>query len=128
MSGAELARRIEVDGRTVRRYISMLEELGIPITAERGRAGGYMRVAGFKLPPMMFTDDEALALSVGLLAARGLGLADAAPAVASAQAKLERVMPAGLKKRVRALDETVTLDPSPSTVAPGHPPPAASRT
>src|SRR6266849_6624372 len=87
MSGAELARRIEVDGRTVRRYISMLEELGIPITAERGRDGAYMLVAGFKLPPMMFTDDEALALSVGLLAARGLGLAGAAPAVASAQAK-----------------------------------------
>src|SRR5258708_19197010 len=102
MSGAELARRIEVDGRTVRRYISMLEELGIPITAERGRDGAYMLVAGFKLPPMMFTDDEALALSVGLLAARGLGLADAAPAVASAQAKLERVMPASLKRRGRA--------------------------
>ncbi len=120
MSGAELARRIEVDGRTVRRYISMLEELGIPITAERGRDGAYMLVAGFKLPPMMFTDDEALALSVGLLAARGLGLADAAPAVASAQAKLERVMPAGLKKRVRAVDETVTLDFSRSTVAAGN--------
>jgi predicted DNA-binding transcriptional regulator YafY len=59
---------------------------------------------------MMFTDDEALALSVGLLAARGLGLAQAAPAVASARAKLERVMPANLKRRVRAVDETVTLD------------------
>jgi predicted DNA-binding transcriptional regulator YafY len=59
---------------------------------------------------MMFTDDEALALSLGLLAARGLGLADAAPAVASAQAKLERVMPANLKRRVRAIDETVALD------------------
>src|ERR1700682_4283575 len=116
VSGSELARRIGVDPRTVRRYISMLEELGIPITAERGRDGAYMLVAGFKLPPMMFTDDEALALSVGLLAARGLGLADAAPAVASAQAKLERVMPAGLKRRVRAVDETVMLDLSRSTV------------
>src|SRR5467141_2776140 len=96
MSGAELARRIEVDGRTVRRYIAILEELGIPITAERGRDGAYMLVAGFKLPPMMFTDDEALALSVGLLAARGLGLAEAAPAVSSAMAKLERVTPVGL--------------------------------
>lgn len=115
MSGAELARRLEVDGRTVRRYISMLEELGIPIMAERGRDGAYMLVAGFKLPPMMFTDDEALALSIGLLAARGLGIADAAPAVASAQAKLERVLPAGLKRRVRAVDETVTLDFSRST-------------
>ena len=110
LAGPELARRIGVDGRTLRRYISALEELGIPITAERGRHGGYALVAGFKLPPMMFTDDEALALSLGLLAARSLGLAGAAPAVASAQAKLERVMPAGLKRRVRAIDESVALD------------------
>jgi predicted DNA-binding transcriptional regulator YafY len=112
ISGAELARRLEVDGRTVRRYISMLEDIGIPIIAERGCDGAYRLVSGFKLPPMMFTDDEALALSVGLLAARGLGLAHAAPAVASAQAKLERVMPAKLKQRVRAVDETVTLESS----------------
>ncbi|WP_394846980.1 YafY family transcriptional regulator [Pendulispora brunnea] len=110
MSGAELARRLEVDPRTVRRYIAMLEEIGIPITAERGRDGAYMLVAGFKLPPMMFTDDEALALSIGLLAVRGLGLAEAVTSVASAQAKLERVMPPNLKRRVRAVDETVTLD------------------
>jgi predicted DNA-binding transcriptional regulator YafY len=110
MGGAELAQRLDVDRRTVRRYIAKLEELGIPITAEQGRDGAYMLVAGFKLPPMMFTDDEALALSVGLLASRGLGLAEAAPAVASAQAKLERVMPDKLKRRVRAVDETVTLD------------------
>lgn len=110
MSGAELARRLEVDGRTLRRYIAALEEMGIPLTSERGRYGAYMLVAGFKLPPMMFNEDEALALSVGLLAARSLGLAEGASAVASAQAKLERVMPAKLKQRLRAVDETVTLD------------------
>lgn len=110
MSGAELARRLEVDGRTLRRYINTLEDMGIPITSERGRHGAYMLVAGFKLPPMMFNADEALALSVGLLAARSLGLAEAGSAVASAQAKLERVMPTKLKHRVRAVDETVTLD------------------
>ena len=110
MSGTELAQRLEVDTRTLRRYIATLEELGIPITSERGRYGAYMLVAGFKLPPMMFNEDEALALSVGLLAARSLGLAEGASAVASAQAKLERVMPAKLKHRVRAVDETVTLD------------------
>ncbi len=115
LSGADLARRLAVDGRTVRRYIATLEEMGIPITADRGRDGGYMLVAGFKLPPLMFTDDEALAVSVGLLAARGLGLAEGAPAVASAQAKLERVMPANLKRRVRAVDETVALDLSRAT-------------
>jgi len=110
MSGAELARRLEVDGRTLRRYITTLEEMGIPLTSERGRYGAYMLVAGFKLPPMMFNEDEALALSVGLLAARSLGLAEGASAVASAHAKLERVMPAKLKQRLRAVDETVTLD------------------
>lgn len=110
LSGTVLAERVGVDGRTLRRYISMLEELGIPITTDRGRYGGYSLVPGFKLPPMMFTEDEALALSVGLLASRGLGLKNLAPAVASASAKLERVMPAKLKRRVRAIDETVVLD------------------
>jgi predicted DNA-binding transcriptional regulator YafY len=109
MSGSELARRLEVDPRTVRRYVVTLEELGIPITAERGRDGHYALVAGFKLPPMMFTDDEALALGVGLQAARGIGLAETHVAVAGALAKLERVMPAGLKRRVRAIGETVAI-------------------
>jgi len=76
MSGAELARRIKVDTRTLRRYITRLEEIGVPITTERGRHGAYMLVAGYKLPPMMFTGEEALALSVGLLAARSLALSD----------------------------------------------------
>ncbi|HYD80424.1 MAG TPA: YafY family protein [Paucimonas sp.] len=117
MSGAELARRLEVDGRTLRRYIAALEELGIPITAERGRYGGYALVAGFKLPPLMFTNDEALAIALGLLAVRSLGLSGAVPEVESAQAKLERVMPADLKSRVRALSETATLDVPPAVEA-----------
>ena len=119
MSGAEMASRLGVDGRTLRRYIATLEELGIPVTAERGRAGGYALIAGFKLPPMMFTEDETLALSIGLLAVRGLGLSEAAPAVASAQAKLERVMPANLKQRLRAVDETVELGMPRSTTPAG---------
>ncbi len=109
LSGADMARRLEVDGRTLRRYIVMLEQIGIPILSERGRHGGYALMPGFKLPPMMFTDDEALALSLGLLAARSLGWAEAAPAVASAQAKLQRIMPDGLKQRIGAIDETVHL-------------------
>lgn len=110
LSGAEMSARLAVDARTLRRYIVTLEGIGIPIVTERGRHGGYSLMAGFKLPPMMFNNDEALALSVGLLAARGLGLSDAAPAVASAQAKLERIMPAHLQRRVRAVDETIRLD------------------
>jgi predicted DNA-binding transcriptional regulator YafY len=118
LSGAEIAGRLEVDIRTARRYITMLQDLGIPIVAERGRYGAYSLEPGFKLPPMMFTNDDALALALGLLAARQLGLAEAAPAVESAQAKLERVIPLDLKERVRALMETVVLDLQQPDVAP----------
>ncbi|MFN7961494.1 MAG: YafY family protein [Thermoanaerobaculia bacterium] len=117
LSGAELAGRLGIDRRTVRRTLSRLEELGIPITTERGRHGGYGLVAGFKLPPMLFTEEEALALAVGLLAASGLGLGAAGPAVASARAKLERVLPGLLRERARAITETVALE-----LAPPEPP------
>ena len=110
MSGPELAQRIGVDGRTLRRYIVALEEMGVPVTSERGRHGAYLLVAGFRLPPMMFTNDEAVALAVGMVAARGLGLADAAPAIASAQSKLARVMPVALQGQVHAISDTVTVD------------------
>ncbi len=67
LSGPDLARRLGVDARTLRRYIARLEDIGVPITAERGRFGAYSLVAGFKLPPMMFTDEEALVSIVGQL-------------------------------------------------------------
>lgn len=122
MTGAELARRLEVNVRTVRDYITILQDLGAPIVAERGRNGAYELDSGFKLPPMMFTDDEALALAVGLAAARHLGLAEMVHAIESARTKLEQVMPVELTNRVRALAESITLDlngaamPFPSTV------------
>ena len=109
LSGTELASRLGVDKRTVRRYIQALEGLGIPVTTEQGCDGGYMLVAGFKLPPMMFTNDETLALSLGLLAAKNLRLADTAAAISSIQAKLERVMPARLKSRARAIADTINI-------------------
>jgi len=110
MTGAELAQRVNVNIRTLRRYIIMLQELGIPIVAERGRYGAYELIAGFKLPPMMFTNDEALVLAIGLLTAQHLGLTEIAHTVESVRAKLERVMPVDLKERVRALTETILLD------------------
>ncbi len=116
MTGAELAERLEVNVRTLRRYITMLQDLGIPIVAERGRYGAYELYADFKLPPMMFTNDEALALAIGLLAARRLGPGETIHAVESARAKLEQVMPRELKSRVQALTETIQLDLNP------HPP------
>lgn len=110
LSGVELAERLGVDGRTVRRYIGKLEDLGIPILSERGRYGCYRLMPGFKLPPMVFTDDEALAVFMGLLAARKWGLAAGTPAVDAAQAKLERVMPAALAERVKAVTQAMALD------------------
>lgn len=111
--GAELARRIDVDQRTVRRYIAHLVELGVPVEAQRGRDGGYRLRPGHKLPPMMFTADEAMALAIGLRAARQLGLNGLngiLPAISSTQAKLERVMPAACAKRIGDVDEVVALD------------------
>ncbi|HEY9043953.1 MAG TPA: YafY family protein [Rheinheimera sp.] len=109
LSGSEIATRLGVDKRTVRRYIRALEDLGIPVTTEQGRDGGYMLVAGFKLPPMMFTNDETLALSLGLLAAKNLQLPDTDTAISSIQAKLERVMPAKLKSRTRAIADNIKV-------------------
>jgi predicted DNA-binding transcriptional regulator YafY len=107
MGGPELARRLEVGERTVRRYVGMLQEMGVPVEAERGRYGTYVLRPGFKLPPLMFTEDEALGLALGLLAARRLGLADVTPAVEGVLAKVERVTPEVLGERIRALEETV---------------------
>jgi len=118
MSGRELAERLEVDKRTVRRYITMLQDLGIPVEAERGRYGAYHLRPGFKLPPLMFTDDEALALTLGLSAARKMGITLAAPAVEGALAKVERVLPAVLRERVQAVQETLVFDFAPARMVP----------
>ncbi|QBD81487.1 YafY family transcriptional regulator [Ktedonosporobacter rubrisoli] len=118
LSGPELAERLEVNTRTIRRYVTMLQDLGIPVEAERGRYGSYRLRPGFKLPPLMFNDEEALALTLGLLAARRLGLATAAPAVEGAIAKIERVLPLTLKEQVRAIQETLVFDVRPAQARP----------
>lgn len=114
MSGAELAARLEVDRRTVRRYIVQLQDLGIPVEAERGRYGTYRLCSGFKLPPLMFSESEAIALTLGLLAARQLGL-NATLAVEGALAKVLRVMPQNLRSRVQAVQETLVVEQRTST-------------
>lgn len=105
MRGGELARRLGVDERTVRRYAARLDDLGVPVTAERGRHGGYRLMPGYKLPPLMLTDDEAAAVVLGLLAARRTGLTGTA--TESALAKVQRVLPAALRDRVQALRDTL---------------------
>jgi predicted DNA-binding transcriptional regulator YafY len=109
ITGAELAERLEIDPRTVRRYIAMLQEWGIPIMATRGRYGAYRLMPGFKLPPLMLTEEEAMALTLGLLAVRRTDLALYAPAVEGALAKVERVLPVALRRRVQAVQEAVLL-------------------
>jgi predicted DNA-binding transcriptional regulator YafY len=111
LTGVELAERLGVDQRTVRRYASQLIELGIPVEAARGRYGGYRLLPGFKLPPLVFTDDEATAVVLGLLAGRVVGLSTTStgPATESALAKVQRVLPKALGERVAAIQETLGL-------------------
>jgi predicted DNA-binding transcriptional regulator YafY len=110
LTGIEMAQRLEVNIRTLRRYITILQDLGIPIIAQRGRYGAYELGVGHKLPPMLFTNTEALSIALGLHSVQYLGLPEIAPAIESARAKLERVLPLELRDPFRALAKAVTLD------------------
>lgn len=116
MSGSEIARRLEVDLRTVRRYIVMLQDMGIPVEAERGPYGAYQLQRGYKLPPLMFTDAEAIALTLGLLAIREFRFPVDVAAVEGALAKTERVMPEKLLNQARGLQEAIVFNVSPPPV------------
>ncbi|HET8840578.1 MAG TPA: YafY family protein [Ktedonobacteraceae bacterium] len=110
VTATQLAERLSVETRSVRRYITMLQDMGIPIEAERGRYGGYRLRPGFKLPPLMWTEGEALAVTLGLQAVQQLGLSQALPTIESALAKVERVLPPNLRERVQAMQEKIILD------------------
>ncbi|AEW98428.1 Helix-turn-helix type 11 domain protein (plasmid) [Streptantibioticus cattleyicolor NRRL 8057 = DSM 46488] len=101
---AGLAARLEVDERTVRRYVEHLRDLDVPVRTVRGRYGGYRLAPGFRMPPLMLTEEEALAVLLGLAAGSRSGLAaTTAAAVGNAAAKLRRVLPEALVRRVDAL-------------------------
>jgi predicted DNA-binding transcriptional regulator YafY len=108
-SATELAERLDITTRTVRRDIAELRDLGYPIESEPGRTGGYRLGAHGKLPPLLLTDDEAVAVAVGLRATASTGIADHEGAAVAAMAKLEQVLPPELRERVRALHEAATL-------------------
>lgn len=110
MSGSELARRLEVDVRTIRRYIVMLQDMGIPVEAERGPYGAYQLQRGYKLPPLMYTDAEAIALTLGLLAIREFRFPVDVAAVEGALAKTERVMPENLLQQARSLQASIIFN------------------
>jgi predicted DNA-binding transcriptional regulator YafY len=101
--GAELADRLGVSPRTLRRDIDRLRELGYPVEAQRGVDGGYQLAAGAALPPLVLDDDEAVALAVGLLAAAQSPVEGTAESSVRALAKVVQVMPKRLRRRVDAL-------------------------
>ncbi|CAM3419560.1 YafY family protein [Kibdelosporangium persicum] len=100
----ELADRLQVDERTVRRYVDHLIELDVPVESVRGRHGGYRLASGYRIPPLMLSDDEALAVLLGLVAGRRTGLTTATgTASETAAAKIRRVLPERLGRRLDAV-------------------------
>jgi predicted DNA-binding transcriptional regulator YafY len=106
--GTELAARLQVSQRTLRRDIDRLRELGYPVRAQRGVTGGYQLAAGAALPPLVLDDEEAVALAVGLQAAAESAVEGIAESSVRALAKVAAVMPARLRRRVEAL-RTMTV-------------------
>ena len=106
-TGPELAERLGITPRTVRRDIERLRALGYPVYAERGVGGGYRLGQGQDLPPLLLDDEEAIATAVSLLAGAGGAVAGAGEAALRALTKLDRVLPTRLRHEVRALAATV---------------------
>ncbi|WP_341849557.1 helix-turn-helix transcriptional regulator [Actinomadura rifamycini] len=102
-SGADLAERLGVSGRTVRRDIDRLRALDYPVESTTGTAGGYRLASGRDLPPLLLDDEEAIAVAAGLVTAAGSGVAGIEDSSMRALAKLERVLPARLRPRLSAL-------------------------
>ncbi|MGD1222974.1 MULTISPECIES: helix-turn-helix transcriptional regulator [Streptomyces] len=120
-SGADLAERLGVTPRTVRRDVDRLRELGYPVNASPGTGGGYQLGAGAELPPLLLDDDEAVAVAVGLRTAAGQGIEGIGETSVRALAKLEQVLPHRLRRRIGALNAfTVPMlrGPRPSAVDP----------
>lgn len=118
-SGADLAERLEVSGRTVRRDVERLRDLGYPVHATTGVTGGYRLAAGTNLPPLLLDDEEAVAIAVGLRTAAGGNVAGIEETSVRALAKLEQVLPARLRDRVNALQTyTVQIPGSGPSVRP----------
>lgn len=117
VSGAALAERLEVSVRTVQRYVTRLQDLGVPVESTRGPGGSYRLRPGFRLPPLMFGTEEAFALALGLDALAYLGLGEVAPAAAGAKAKLWRVLPESIGERACTVQAALMLERPRSTVA-----------
>jgi predicted DNA-binding transcriptional regulator YafY len=119
--GEELANRLGVSGRTIRRDIERLRALGYPVDSLTGPAGGYRLRAGTAMPPLLLDDEEAIAIAVGLRTAARASVASIEETAVRALVKLEQVLPSHLRRRVRALGSaTITLPVASPTVDPQH--------
>ncbi|MGH7921296.1 MAG: helix-turn-helix transcriptional regulator [Candidatus Dormibacteraceae bacterium] len=107
-AGAELAERLAVTGRTVRRDVDQLRNLGYPIAGTTGASGGYRLTSGRDLPPLLLDDEEAIAIAVGLRTAASAGVAGAEEASIRALAKLEQLLPARLQRQIATAAEATT--------------------
>jgi predicted DNA-binding transcriptional regulator YafY len=115
---AELAGRLGVDERTVRRYVDHLIDLDVPVESVRGRYGGYRLASGYRMPPLMLSDDEAVAVLLGLIAGRRTGLVTTTDTASeTAAAKIRRVLPERLARRLDAVLGTLAF-----TAPPGQTP------
>src|SRR3989442_13997460 len=119
--GDELADRLEVSGRTIRRDIERLRRLGYPVDSVTGRAGGYRLRAGTAIPPLLLDDEEAIAIAVGLRTAARASVTGIEETAVRALVKLEQVLPTHLRRRVRALGSATISPPvGGPTVDPQH--------
>ncbi|MGW6057410.1 helix-turn-helix transcriptional regulator [Streptomyces sp. NPDC055189] len=117
-TAAELADRLDVDERTVRHYVSHLVDLDVPVEAVRGRYGGYRLSPGYRMPPLMLSDDEALAVLLGLLAGQRAGLTTSTgTASETATAKIRRVLPERLRLRLDAVLRSLAFTAPPGGTA-----------
>src|SRR5437667_4070147 len=119
--GSELADRLDVSGRTIRRDVERLRQLGYPVDSLTGPAGGYTLRAGIAMPPLLLDDDEAIAIAVGLRTAARASVAGIEETAVRALVKLEPVLPAHLRRRVGAMGSaTVTSSAGGPTVDAQH--------
>ncbi len=118
-SGPDLAERLGVSARTVRRDVDRLRSLGYPVEAAPGLDGGYQLAAGAHLPPLVVDDDEAVALAIGLRAAAGASIEGIEDTTLRVMAKLEQILPDHVRRRVDALNSNIeSLRWTPTTVVP----------
>ncbi|MFF1699596.1 helix-turn-helix transcriptional regulator [Streptomyces sp. NPDC058257] len=114
-TASELADRLDVDERTVRHYVGHLVDLDVPVESVRGRYGGYRLTRGFRMPPLMLSDDEALAVLLGLVAGQREGLTTTTTGTASetAAAKIRRVLPERLRLGLDAVLDSLAFTTRP---------------